>query len=212
MNLCDWSGCANHSDGLCVGHALRARRLIDHLVADYVTIRATMPVPTGSGRSAPRESRVSTHPAETASDVARSIADVLDGASESLRDHLGHLPPPPRARAEGRVVAHAWATITARWDTFTAYPGTQSVLADLRHADRDSRRLLGIAGASVALPIRCLECETKSVFRTVGMDRSDRVHCETCGWWIDARHYGLLTRAVLDQLLEDDDTPNAQPA
>ena len=209
---CPWEGCEHLTIGLCRGHTKRLREAVDQLVADYVTIRATLPRTSGRGRTAPRGSRTYGHPAAEASDICAQIAGILDIISEDLRDYLGHLPPPPlHGHSESRTVNHAYQTILNRWETLLDFPGTEAATAGIREARKHAGRLLGIGGALRALPAPCPECGNLPVFRQVGMDRSDRIVCQHdgCNWSIGSERYGLYARVLLDTLL-DADTPTEE--
>lgn len=222
MNIspCVYPGCDDGSgnptlttNGMCDHCRRRYRRLLDRIVIDYVTIRATMPkgpVTTDADtRQAPRGSREPGHPAQWASDTARRIADTLDDISEGLRDHLTHLPPPPRSNAEGRRVDHAHATLVARLDDLCTYPGARASAVELVTLHGQVRWALGHGGARRALPTPCPDCGIFPVFRTVRMDRSDTIECDACGRVIRDVEYGLYTRMIVDDLISRADAEAA---
>jgi hypothetical protein len=205
--VCNWPDCTNPARGLCRGHQKALAQLLDQLATDYLTIRATMPKPTGKGRTAPRGSRTYGHPAAAASDTCAQIADTLDGASESVRDHLGHLPPPPRRRAENRVMAHAHKTLTARLDTLGNFPGATDTIQEMRDARKAAGKLLGIGSNRIAIRTACPDCGIVPVFRVVGFDRTDRIMCDAdgCEWVVNSDHYGLYLRMVIDDWIDKSD-------
>jgi len=183
--------------------------LIDRLLLDYVTLRANYPSPTTpQGRAAPKSSREYGHPAQWASDRARAIADCLDGASDALRDHLGHLPPPPRHRAENRVVNHAYATLKARLEDLADYPGTEAFVDEAQDLHRNIRNALGQTPQRAALSLPCPSCFYVPVFRTTYDDRRDVIECHHCGHQIKEMEYGLYARILIDELLQSAEQPD----
>lgn len=189
---------------LCDGCHKHLRRTLDRLVVDYVVLRSTSPIP--KAQTTRRASgRTSGHPAQWASDTARQIADLLDATSDALRDHLGHLPPPQRTRAESRVVEHAYATLTARWHDLADYPGAGDTYTELTELHSRIRGTLGLTRQRVLLPAPCPSCNTLGVIRTIGDDRSDTIECEACGRVIPAGEYGLYARILIDDLLDQAD-------
>lgn len=181
--------------------------LLDLLVIDYISIRETMPNPkTPRTRTAPQGSREYGHPAQWASDTAKTIADCLDTTDEAIRDHLGHLPPPPRARAESRVVNHAYLSIKARIETLADYPGTQAFIEEANEIHNGIRRALGHNRQRNVLAVPCPGCSNLPVFRTVYDDRRDVIECPHCGYEIKEMEYGLYARILVDELIRQADT------
>lgn len=181
--------------------------LLDRLAFDYVLLRTTYPAPQSSQtRTSPKGSREYGHPAQWASDTARSIADCLDATDEALRDHLNHLPPPPRVRAECRVVNHAYKSLRARSEYLARFPGAQAFLEEATDIHKTVRRLLGMTRQRKALHVRCPECRQLPVFRTVYDDRRDVIECHHCGYQIKESEYGLYARIVVDELLDEAET------
>lgn len=185
----------------------RLRRILDRIVIDYVILRSTYPKPTSTqSRRAP--GYTSGHPAQWASDTARHIADLLDATSDAIRDQLNHLPPPPRQRAETRVVEHAYATLTARTQQLADYPGAGDTLQELEETHHRIRHALGQDRHRVLLPAPCPSCGNLGVTRTIGDDRSDTIQCHNCGRTITEGEYGLYARIIIDDLLDAADNPN----
>lgn len=184
-----------------------AARLLDWLVMDYITIRIHMPSPTTSThtRTAPQGSREYGHPAQWASDTAKAIADCLDATDEAIRDHLGHLPPPPRTRAEGRVVGYAYRSLQARIETLNDYPGTTAFLDEAGELHHTIRRALGQTRQRKTLSLPCPGCSCLPVFRTVYDDRRDVIECPHCGYEIKEQEYGLYARILVDELIAQAD-------
>lgn len=190
---------------MCPGCQRRTRQTLDHLLLDYATLRTQYPTPTSNTptRRAPR--REYGHPAEWASDTARHIADLLDLASEALRDHLGHLPPPPRQRSETRVINHAYTTLTTRLTDFCTQPGATDTITELNDLHHRIRAMLGHTRQRTLLPAPCPTCGSIGVTRTVNNDRSDTIECEHCGRTISEAEYGLYARILIDDLLDQPD-------
>lgn len=180
--------------------------LLDGLVMDYITIRATLPTPsTTQVRTAPQGSREYGHPAQWASDTARAIADCLDATDDALRDHLGHTPPPPRVRAESRVVAFAYTSLKARLEALAEYPGTNAFLDEAHQIHGLIKRALGHGIQRKALSLPCPGCSHLPVFRTVYDDRRDVIECPHCGYQIKEQEYGLYARILVDELIAQAD-------
>jgi hypothetical protein len=202
-------------DTICRPCRRRYRRTIDGLVLNYVTLRATMPKAPIRGERDTQTSRTARepgHPAQWASDTCRAIADALDEASDSLRDHLGHLPPPPRTNAEGRRVDHAHATLVSRFDNLCAYPGADATAHELHDLSSKVAWGLGHGNARQALPTPCPDCGIVPVFRTIRVNRTDSIECDACGRTISEEHYGLYTRIIVGELIAAVDTDNATGA
>jgi len=176
--------------------------ILDRLVMDYVELRTNYPSPaTTHTRTAPKSSRQYGHPAQWASDTARAIADCLDATDDAIRDHLGHLPPPPRTRAENRVVAHAYKSLKARIETLSDFPGTEAFWEEAREIHHTIRRLLGKTRQRQYLPVPCPSCNNPPLFRTVYDDRRDVIECHHCHHEIKEQEYGLYARILVDDLL-----------
>ncbi len=177
--------------------------LLDRLLLDYVELRTNYPSPiTTRTRTAPKSSREYGHPAQWASDTARAIADCLDATDEALRDHLGHLPPPPRDRAENRVVAHAYKSLKARIEPLADFPGTEAFWEEGREIHHTIRRQLGKTRQRRGLDLPCPNCRIIGMRRTVYDDRRDIIDCPHCNYEIKEQEYGLYARILVDELLE----------
>lgn len=181
-------------------------RILDWLVMDYITLRINLPTPqTSDTRTGPRGSRTYGHPAQWASDTARLIADCLDATDEALRDHLGHLPPPPRVRGEARVVGYAYKSLKARLEGLSDYPGTEAFLDEAHEIHATIRRALGHGLQRKTLSLPCPGCDLIGVCRTVYDDRRDVIECPHCGYEIKEQEYGLYARILVDELLAQAD-------
>lgn len=192
----------------------RIARLLDQLALDYVMLRDQMPSPiTTRTRTAPRGSRTYGHPAQWASDTARAIADSLDATDEAVRDHLGHTPPPPRQRAENRVVNHAYNSLKQRLQDLPDFPGIEDAIQEMQDIHNNIRHALGQNRQRKALSLPCPNCGAVPVFRTVYDDRRDIIECHMCAYEIKESEYGLYARIVIDELIEAaDDTPGTPDA
>lgn len=189
----------------------RIARLLDWLVIDYITLRNFPPLPRSddNGRTSPRGSREYGHPGQWASDRARSIADCLDQTDEALRDHLDHLPPPPRNRAEARVVNHAYISLKARISDLATYPGAEAFIEEATTIHQFIGRTLGYSRQRRTITVPCPSCQMVPVFRTVYDDRRDVIECHHCGREIKENEYGLWAQIVVDQLLAEDEIDNS---
>lgn len=175
---------------------------VDRLVLDYVTLRTQYPSPQHSkGRQAPRSSRSYGHPAAWASDTARTIADILDATSEALRDHLGHLPPPPRNRAETQVVNHAYQTLTNRIPELCASPGGHDAILEMHDLHQTIRHALGYTPMRQVLPAPCPRCYIVPVFREITTAREDVINCHACGHTIRETEFGLYARILVAEMI-----------
>jgi hypothetical protein len=182
------------------------KQLLDRLLTDYVILRTQFPHPTRApGRSAPRQSRTYGHPAEWASDTSRIIADLLDETNAALRDHLNWTPPPPRQRAESRVVMHAYNTLTAAIDQFTQWEYAQDSIIELQDIHNYIGRCLGQTRQRQHLPVPCPNCQHLGLIREVHLDRRDNIQCYQCAQEIKELEYGLFTRMIIDELLKKAD-------
>ena len=185
----------------------RLALLLDWLVIDYVTLRKDMHYPTqGQGRTAPRSSREYGHPAQWASDKARAIADCLDATNEALRDHLNHLPPPPRLRAESRVVETSYKSLKARTEYLASFPGADAFQEEAKEIHSSVRSSLGLTLQRTTISLPCPQCSCVPVFRTVYDDRRDVIECHECGNEIKEMEYGLYARILIEDLLLAADT------
>lgn len=187
-------------------HTKHTAILLDRLLMDYVTLRATYPTPKiDSTRTAPRGSRTYGHPAQWASDQARKIADCLDSSNEALRDHLNHLPPPHRNRAEARVVNYAYQSLKSRLEYLPQWPGYEDFLTEARDIHYEIRRALGHTRQRSTIGLPCPNCSSIPVFRTLFDDHRDVINCEHCGYEVNETEYGLFVRIVLDDLLDSEE-------
>ena len=217
---CIYPGCRDHNgdprltrNTICEPSRRHYRTLLDRLVLDYLELRTSYPKPAPLGEPVRTRRGADTpgHPGQWASDKAREIADALDGASEGLREHLGHLPPPPRTNAESRVVNGAYRTLVDRFDDLCTYPGAQATATELYDLHGQIRRLLGHNRIRWHLPTPCPDCDLITLVRTVDI-RQDSIECDNCARTIDEQHYGLYARVLLDEILDNHDTPTTTPA
>jgi hypothetical protein len=182
------------------------RQLLDRTLTDYVLLRTQFPHPVRAiGRSAPRKSRTYGHPAEWASDTSRTIADLLDETNAALRDHLKLTPPPPRQRAESRVVMHAYNTISGAINQFCDWEYAPDAIIEIKDVQHYIRKCLGYNRQRQHLPTPCPTCQQLGLVREVHLDRRDHIQCMNCGGEIRELEYGLFSRVIIDELLKKAD-------
>lgn len=212
---CEYPGCDNgHGDPRLTGSTFcdpcrrRHRKHLDWIVLDYVTLKATMPKPVfGAGQR--RSSSVEPgHPAEWASDTARQICEILNGAEDALRDHLHHEPAPHNHMTgqEARLVEHAYTYLAGAFDHWCTYPGAHTNATEIADIHRTVRHRLGYTRDSVLLPTPCPHCDTAAMTRSVDPG-NDRIECANCGILVKEAEYDWFALVLLDQVIDTYDTP-----
>ena len=192
--------------GMCDPCRSRYRREIDWLALDYVTLKTGFPSPARRSDDGARHGKRDSfgHPAEWASDTARDIAQMLNWIEDGLREHLALEPPPHPGHAEPRLIAHAHATLTARFDALCTYPDAEDSATEISDAHWKIRRALGQSRFVQHLPAPCPWCDTAALVREVGS-----VSCRECGKVIDETHYDWLAGWLVDRMIEDYDAQKA---
>ncbi len=211
VSPCLYPTCGTHNSdpelttqGICFRCRARYKHTLRRLIVNYVRLRTQFPTPAHNEEHIRRNRNTEFgHPAEWASDTARLIADQLDGASEGLRDHLGHLPPPPRERSEVRVVNHSYQTLTTRFDALCTYPGAEATAKQLADLDRRINGALGFTRARKKLPTPCPACGESLLVREVATSGVDAIECMGCRETIESSHYGLYARMLLDEIIDN---------
>jgi hypothetical protein len=190
---------------ICGSSRRHYRMLLDRLVCHYKLLRADLPQfsPPTDERLMRVASREYGHPAEWASDAARSIADHLNWTHDALAEHLSHDPPPhPGSREVGRVaVAHHY--LAAWFDDLCVFPGAGDTATATYDLDREIRRGLGMTNPVWHVPLPCpvQTCGLLTLYRHAG--ENECVECRACGQVIRPEHYGLLARMILDEMIGD---------
>lgn len=181
------------------------RRELDWIVMDYVTLKASMPMPVKRGGQQ-RSSNLKSfgHPAEWASDQAAEIAQALNWIEDGLREHLKHEPPPHPFGDQNRLVDHAYKYLIDRFDDLCTYPAAGDSAEEVHDIHRRVRRLLGQTRFAQRLPTPCPSCDTAALVRTV-----DQINCEECGTVIREEHYEFMATVILDELINAYDTLRA---
>jgi len=191
----------------------QTKQLLDRILTDYVILRTQFPHPTrAEGRSAPRASRTYGHHAEWASDTSRKIADILDETNAALRDHLQWTPPPPRQRAESRVVMSAYNTLSGAMTQFCQWEYAPDAIIEIKDIHHHIGKCLGYTRQRQHLPVPCPSCQHLGLVREVHLDRRDNIQCMQCGQEIKELEYGLFSRMIIDELLRKADEDAAQHA
>jgi ribosomal protein S27E len=209
ISSCPYPGCRD-SDGnprltrdvICDASRRHYATIIDRLVLHYVLLRATLPkpVPPPGERVMRIVAREYGHPAEWASDTARSIADHFGETHEALAEHLHHRQP-RGLRAESQRVSDAHHYMTVWFEQLCTWPAAGDTAEALVDLDRDVRRGLGKTDPQRHLPVPCPQCELLTLVRSLDHAGTDEVECRACGHVIHAEHYGLWTRMLVDDML-----------
>lgn len=186
------------------------RRNLDRIVLDYIEIATTMPTPITTDINHTRGPQGTPgHPRAWASDTLRHIAEILDGAETSLRDHRHDTPPaPPGTIREARLVNRAWTYLTHHFDDLCTYPGAQATATEVYDTHNHIRRALGHTTITTRLPTACPWCELTTLVRTIDRAANDTISCDNCHHTITDDLYTWFARRELDHLIDTADTPN----
>lgn len=210
VSPCPYPGCRDLDgnarltrDVICEYSRIHYGKILDRLALHYVLLRASMPQPAAQpGERVMRiVAREYGHPAEWASDAARSIADQLGEAHDGLAEHLHHDPPPhPASREAGRVaISHRY--LRNWFDKLCIYPAAGDTAEALYDLDRSIRSGLGKTDPQRHLPVPCPECELLTLVRSIDTAGTDAVECRACGHVIPHERYGLWARILVDEML-----------
>jgi hypothetical protein len=225
ISSCPYPGCRD-SDGnprltrdvICDSSRRHYATIIDRLVLHYVLLRATLPkpVPPPGERVMRIVAREYGHPAEWASDTARSIADHFGETHEALAEHLRHRQP-RGLRAESQRVSDAHHYMTVWFAELCTWPAAGDTAEALVDLDRDVRRGLGKTDPRRFLPVPCPNpaCELLGLVREINLGTGeDSVTCHCCGEVIPSERYAWWTRRLLDDIFmnanrwySNEDTP-----
>ena len=196
-------------DVMCSGCRRYYARVLDRIVWNYVTIRATMP---RGGNSEDvvitSPSREYGHPAEKASDTAREIARELNETHDGLADHLNSLPPPPPSAREPGRVQSAHRFLTARFNELCTWPAAGDTAESLLELDRTARRLLGLTQTTKHVYLPCPECDLHTLVRDLSGGGDNPVSCKNCGWHVSAELFGVWAERVLDDMVGENTLTN----
>ena len=194
--------------GMCPGHLNRYSNLIEWLVIDYITLRTWFPTPA-SRDNQPRRGKPQSfgHPAEWASDHAADIAGILNETENDLREWLNMGTAVHPGHNEPRRVALAHRYLKPRINDLATYPGAKDKITELDELHHHYRRTLGYTRIVRLLPCPCPTCGTRTLTMRFGED--ERIDCGECGRHITAAEYPLLTRIVIDDLIDAYDHQHA---
>ena len=172
------------------------------LVEDYAMLKTSMPSPrggTGLGkiRVARRDSYG--HPREWASDMCRTIADVVFDLAAGFT--AGDSSPATRRGVAGEVptVSVAYKYLTDRWHDVCSWQGVTSHTEAVRDVHRSVRTALGYTRLVERLPTPCPACNRLTLTRETGVIRCGG---DGCGTVIREEMYGWTARLVADDVLD----------
>lgn len=218
---CVYPGCSDQdgnprltTTAICGPSRRHYARQLDDLVLDYVLIATTMPQPIVTDVSGVRAKRGTPgHPRAWASDTLRQIAEILDGAEDSLRDVVGDTPPaPPGTARESRIVARASQYLRTHFDALCTFPGARDVAAEITDTHRHIRSALGMNRIWYRLPTPCPWCESITLVRTLDRNTTDSISCDGCGKSFTEENFQWYARHLLDRIIDEADTPTTVPA
>lgn len=213
---CAWPTCRDGNGDkrltskiICDGCRQFYRRHFGWLVEDYAYLHAYI----GQLKSQVSEDRVATsksygHPAEALSDMKAEISKVAFSWEDAIRDHLGHTEAVSDGKREQRLLTDAVKYLRGQEETLFTFDPAAQAAEEIHKLHRDARRILGMTGPVQHLPLPCPECDLLTMYRMVGLDRSDRIYCGNCGIEVGSDHYGVLVRARA--YIASLDTPEVQ--
>lgn len=213
ISPCAYPGCRDENgdprltqDTFCEPCQRRYRRLLDWLREDFAKLAVLMPNPiiTDVGGRRAKTSSFG-HPAAWASDAKAQIAAVLNATESALREHLGHGDAPPEDTGEMVRVRHAWLYLTDRFDDLCSFPAAEDVAIELRDMHRTVYVGLGETRMAERLPVRCPQCDTLRMVRTVG-----QVYCQQCGLAFPEAQYERLALIVASEVRNERDAALAR--
>lgn len=173
------------------------RRTLDWLIHDYVIIKSTLSAPStgGDGTKITTGPKVYGHPAEWASDQARTIARVLNRVHSDLADDDSI--PNIATAPEADLVRLAHHYLTNRFDQLCTFNDAEGAVIDLHELHVENYRMLGQTRFIQRLPTPCPWCDVVSLARTVG-----QIDCLSCGKVITEAMYEWFGRRILDDLID----------
>lgn len=214
LGPCVYPGCQDKDDnprltkeGICQPCRSRYRQLPRRLLADYERLDkeiGELRGPTNDGRVTARPFGFG-HPAEWLSDRKREIAGSVDAIEDDLREQLGHSRPADPQRAESSKVAsaigeHPPGYLRTHFDWMCTMSGAADVAAKLDELHRKLWASSGLGPQKQWLPFPCGQCNSRTMHRLVGDDRSDTITCHGCKRKITSDEYAWETRKAVDRL------------
>ena len=114
--------------------------------------------------------------------------------------HQGH--------SEARRVQLAYLYTKPRVDVLATYPGASAKIVELDELHHHYRSTLGYTRKIRYLPCPCPSCDLRSLAMRFGDEES--ISCEGCDRIISPAEYPLLTRIVIDNLIDAYDRQNKE--
>ncbi|MFC3299622.1 hypothetical protein FJV46_10615 [Arthrobacter agilis] len=183
--------------GICDNDRIRYGQVIRWLADDYATLRLGLPSPTIRGvrvRTTTREEFG--HPAEWASDEARSIALLLNQIEDGLREYSGQEPADHPGIFQDRLALQGFAYLALHFESLCTYPEAGTAATAIVDKHRTIRAGLGYTRQADKLPTPCPKCNTVGLV-SLGGNRAV-IECQACGHRVRPEHYEYLTKVAAE--------------
>lgn len=194
--------------GICDDDRVRYAQVLKWLADDYATLRIGLPSPSIRGvrvRTSANESFG--HPAEWASDEARSIALLVNQIEDGIREYGGQDPASHPGTYQDRLALQGFAYLALHFELLCTYTEASTAAAAIVDKHRTIRAGLGYTRQADKLPTPCPKCNTVGLVSLGG--KSTSIECQACGHRVRPEHYEYLTKMAADAALSTRRTSDA---
>lgn len=186
--------------GVCDQCRPRYSQTLTWLADDYATLRVGLPSPAVRGvrvRTGAREGFG--HPAEWASDEARSVALLVNQIEDGLREYAGQEPADHPGVFQDRLAFQGFGYLGLHFETLCTYPGAAVAATAIVDKHRTIRAGLGYTRQADKLPTPCPRCNTTGLVALGG--KHTTIECQACGHRVRPEHYEFLTKVAADNAI-----------
>lgn len=183
--------------GICDDDRARLRTALYRLADDYATLRLGLPAPVVRGVRVRTSTRQEFgHPAEWASQEARSIALLVNDIEDGIREHAGQDPASHPGIYQDRLAQQGFAFLHLHFELLCTYPKAAEAAAAIVDKHRTIRAGLGYTRQADKLPTPCPRCNTVGLV-SLGGNRAV-IECQACGHRVRPEHYEYLTKVAAE--------------
>jgi hypothetical protein len=187
--------------GICDDCRIRYVQVLHWLAEDYALLRSTLPSPAIRGVRVRTSTRQEFgHPAEWASDEARSIALLVNQVEDGIREYDGQDPASHPGIYQDRLAHQGFVYLNLHFELLCTYPAAGAAAEAIVDKHRTIRAGLGHTRQADKLPTPCPRCNTVGLV-SLGGNRAV-IECQACGHRVRPEHYEYLTKLAADNAVE----------